>query len=723
MSAGPALEASSSIDNGHAGLHKVSSSITMGSHDENQEFASPREEADYYRDKYNEVFNGLTELQEELDSFTASSKELENELEDELQHTEAREQDLKGRLAVAEGERDDWKTKYLDLQKRHNLEMDRQQGTIDNLTAEGIKARAAYRDLENGNDQLERNERVATSSLLDLESKYNRVIEEKTVLEQEIVQKQEVEEECQRLKDDVRDANNEIAILRDQLARMVVPTPPSSTAPMSPVPERVSHSRTGSRSDAASPTPTDRSATTERSVRSAAGERSDRSTTVTPSNVRPRGQVPGSPRVPSRSALPPLSPSAKRSNVSSPSSIPALSRSTTTRNLTQPTVSSARRAAGYNPSPTTRASQHQMTKNKASKLLHDLQARIKTTDDKIGKMVKKAPAQLARRQPTTSNASTTSAAAASATAASSLSASTIGRPRAATTLAMTMATPRPASHAEDSDVGFLSPTSWVLLSEPEDTPIAAQLARPAHNREEPPSPSRTATQRSRGLPTRPSIPSPLVRETKARAGLSQSVRGERPPPLSSSIARPPSRTHTHVRTVSRSGAMSPSITAHVRRTSVSTNGDFSSPPASASTFRSSSSRPSSRNSSRADERPTARGAFIGAVGAGPLRTNRPSHKSHGSHSGTMMGNTTPNKALTTAARRPARRSSMGVVETGQPPTGIPAPRTSVSSSIARPTSLHTPPPPVPRIPSQVLRESKSRQESQRPRSPPCTLPL
>lgn len=37
MSAGPALEASSSIDNGHAGLHKVSSSITMGSHDENQE--------------------------------------------------------------------------------------------------------------------------------------------------------------------------------------------------------------------------------------------------------------------------------------------------------------------------------------------------------------------------------------------------------------------------------------------------------------------------------------------------------------------------------------------------------------------------------------------------------------------------------------------------------------------------------------------------------------
>lgn len=46
--------------------------------------------------------------------------------------------------------------------------------------------------------------RVAVSSLLDLESKYNRAIEEKTLLEQEVIQRQELEEENQRLKDDVR---------------------------------------------------------------------------------------------------------------------------------------------------------------------------------------------------------------------------------------------------------------------------------------------------------------------------------------------------------------------------------------------------------------------------------------------------------------------------------------------------------------------------------------
>lgn len=46
--------------------------------------------------------------------------------------------------------------------------------------------------------------RVAVSSLLDLESKYNRAIEEKTLLEQEVVQKAEVEEEFQRMKDELR---------------------------------------------------------------------------------------------------------------------------------------------------------------------------------------------------------------------------------------------------------------------------------------------------------------------------------------------------------------------------------------------------------------------------------------------------------------------------------------------------------------------------------------
>ena len=42
------------------------------------------------------------------------------------------------------------------------------------------------------------------SSLLYLESKYNRAIEEKTMLEQEIVSRDELEIETQRLRDEIR---------------------------------------------------------------------------------------------------------------------------------------------------------------------------------------------------------------------------------------------------------------------------------------------------------------------------------------------------------------------------------------------------------------------------------------------------------------------------------------------------------------------------------------
>lgn len=60
------------------------------------------------------------------------------------------------------------------------------------------------RDLEMGNDDLERNERAVSSSLADVEGKYGRALEEKILLEHELLDKANVEEECQRLKDEVR---------------------------------------------------------------------------------------------------------------------------------------------------------------------------------------------------------------------------------------------------------------------------------------------------------------------------------------------------------------------------------------------------------------------------------------------------------------------------------------------------------------------------------------
>lgn len=60
------------------------------------------------------------------------------------------------------------------------------------------------RELELGNDDLERNERAVASTLADVDAKYSRALEEKILLEHELLDKAGLEEECQRLKDELR---------------------------------------------------------------------------------------------------------------------------------------------------------------------------------------------------------------------------------------------------------------------------------------------------------------------------------------------------------------------------------------------------------------------------------------------------------------------------------------------------------------------------------------
>ncbi|KAF8167987.1 hypothetical protein B0H34DRAFT_683853 [Crassisporium funariophilum] len=170
-----------------------------------------------WRDKYNEVADMLAETRAELDDFHQASKELEAELENELQRTEMAQQDLKAKVVRAEGERDEWKTKFMSLQTTHNTTTTSLQRELDRLRQDYQKTKVHLRELEMGNDDLERNERAVSSSLADMENKYSRALEEKILLEHELLEKANLEEETQRLKDELRDANVEISILRDSI--------------------------------------------------------------------------------------------------------------------------------------------------------------------------------------------------------------------------------------------------------------------------------------------------------------------------------------------------------------------------------------------------------------------------------------------------------------------------------------------------------------------------
>ena len=169
----------------------------------------------------------LAETRAELDEFQQSSKELEEELEAELERTEKVQKDLVVKASKAESERDEWKvrrrnllfsltpvpglhghpqTKFVSLQTQHNTTVASLQRELDQLRQEHQKVKIQLRELELGNDDLERNERAISSSLQDTEAKYSRALEEKILLEHELLDKATVEAESQRLRDELRGA-------------------------------------------------------------------------------------------------------------------------------------------------------------------------------------------------------------------------------------------------------------------------------------------------------------------------------------------------------------------------------------------------------------------------------------------------------------------------------------------------------------------------------------
>lgn len=170
----------------------------------------------------------LDDTRLELDEFQTSSRELEEELEKDLERSEKAKLELENKVAKIEGEKDDWKvrifilpvssrslililssschiqSKFMSLQTTYNTTTASLQRELDTLRQDHQKIKVQLRELEMGNDDLERNERAISSSLADTEQKYARVLEEKILLEHELLDKATLEEETQRLKDELR---------------------------------------------------------------------------------------------------------------------------------------------------------------------------------------------------------------------------------------------------------------------------------------------------------------------------------------------------------------------------------------------------------------------------------------------------------------------------------------------------------------------------------------
>ncbi|KAJ5663471.1 Nuclear distribution protein nudE [Penicillium longicatenatum] len=176
--------------------------------------SSYRDELAHYKAQYEQ-------LESELADFQLSSHELEAELEKDIEASEKRERQLKEKLDTQRYEVEEWKTKYKQSKAEANAAQNNLQKEITALRDTSRSLQLKLRDIEVANDDYERQARNTTSSLEDLESKYNMAIERGVLLEEEIragdQERESLRIDNQRLRDELSDLKVEAEIVQERL--------------------------------------------------------------------------------------------------------------------------------------------------------------------------------------------------------------------------------------------------------------------------------------------------------------------------------------------------------------------------------------------------------------------------------------------------------------------------------------------------------------------------
>ncbi|KAJ5990678.1 hypothetical protein N7522_010885 [Penicillium canescens] len=176
--------------------------------------SSYRDELAHYKAQYEQ-------LEAELADFQSSSRELETEMEKDIEASEKRERQLKEKVDTLRYEVDEWKTKYKQSKTEGNTAQNNLQKEITSLRDANRTLQLKLRDIEVANDDYERQARNTTSSLEDMESKYNIGIERGVLLEEEIRNGEQEREQLridnQRLRDELSDLKIEVEIIQERL--------------------------------------------------------------------------------------------------------------------------------------------------------------------------------------------------------------------------------------------------------------------------------------------------------------------------------------------------------------------------------------------------------------------------------------------------------------------------------------------------------------------------
>ncbi|KAL7943336.1 hypothetical protein V8C42DRAFT_104768 [Trichoderma barbatum] len=162
-------------------------------------------------------------LESELAEFRESSRELEQELEKDIERAEKQERILKEKADALRFEVEEWKRKYKESKAETTTAQASLEKEITNLREANRTLALRLRDSEVANDDFERQARNTTSSLEDMESKFNQAIERGVLMEEEIKMGEQEREalriESQRLREELSELKIEAELMQDKVKK------------------------------------------------------------------------------------------------------------------------------------------------------------------------------------------------------------------------------------------------------------------------------------------------------------------------------------------------------------------------------------------------------------------------------------------------------------------------------------------------------------------------
>jgi len=177
-------------------------------------FSSLSEEVKYWKDRAAEYKEGQDSVQAQFDEFVEDSKELEAELESQLEQAEKKISDLSKIKQSFELENDKLKDRLQATTNEFSFTVSSLQDEVSEYSGKISDLQKYVRELEHNNDNLERGNRAMMCSLEDFEKKLNEAIEKNALLENEVEDKEGLQDMVQRLKDESRDLHTELSTIR-----------------------------------------------------------------------------------------------------------------------------------------------------------------------------------------------------------------------------------------------------------------------------------------------------------------------------------------------------------------------------------------------------------------------------------------------------------------------------------------------------------------------------